>query len=110
MATSVNAGRKRAFCTTKTLKEEASMEWTINDFAAWAESKDIGSGHLSSTFSFKFDSINKTYEFSIVIFPKGKKKNTDGEDQIGLFLVSHDKVCNMMLFSGVQLNYRMLSI
>jgi hypothetical protein len=110
MATSVDTGRKRAFCTTKTLKEEASMEWTINDFAAWAESKDIGSRHLSSTFSFQFDSIKKTYNFSIAIYPRATKENSDFEDQIGLYLYSHDKVCNMMLFSGVQLSYRMLSI
>jgi hypothetical protein len=94
MATSVDTGRKRAFCTTKTLKEEASMEWTIEHFAAWAESKAVGSRHLSSKFPFQFDSIKKTYNFSIAIYPRGTKENSDFEDQIGLFLVSHEKVRN----------------
>jgi hypothetical protein len=94
MATSVNAGRKRAFCTTKTLKEEASMEWTIKDFADWAESKDIGSRHCSSKFLFQFDSIKKNYNFSIVIYPKGIIEN---QDQIGLYLISYDKVRNMTI-------------
>jgi hypothetical protein len=87
--------RNRAFCTTNTLKEEASMEWTIEHFATWAMSKDIGSCHFSSNFSFQFDKIKKNYNFNIGISPRGSKEKNKCEDNVGLFLISNNKVCKI---------------
>jgi hypothetical protein len=89
--TMVDTGRKRAFCTLKTHKEEATMEWIIDDFVAWAESKDVGSCHNSSTFRFHFTSIKKIYNFSINIYPRGNAKDDELEDQIGIFLTNNNK-------------------
>ena len=93
MTTSSEISRKRGYCTQKTLKEEATMEWTINDFEAWAESKPLGSSYNSSTFRFQFNSIKKNYNFNISIYPRGNEDNADLEDQIGVFLNSPNKVC-----------------
>ena len=105
-------GRKRAVCDTVNVVEDFTIEWNIQKFAAWAESKEPGYCFNSPNFRFYAPSLRKQLSFGIAVYPKGMVGGGGGtrssvendseirEDNLGIFLVNNSEVGRGSLCEG----------
>ena len=101
---SSEVGRKRAICETVTVDEDFSIEWVIQKFSSWAESKEQGYCFNSPNFRFYAPSLRRQLNFGLAVYPKGMEtssSNSGGgsdsssgnrEDSVGIFLVNNSEV------------------
>ena len=105
MSQNSSVGRKRAVCDTANVMDDFSIEWTIQKFAAWAESKDRGYCFNSPQFRFYSSSLKRQLNFGIAVYPKGLTSGSSSsassdsgatpenrEDNVGIFLVNNSEV------------------
>jgi hypothetical protein len=74
-----DVGRKRASAELMAEVEQFTIDWSIRNFIAWAESKEIGYCQNSPSFKFYSPNLRKTLSFTIGLYPKGLPSSGDSE-------------------------------
>jgi hypothetical protein len=68
------------------IRLDCHIDWKIDNFLSWADTKAAGYRKKSPVFTFDFPALKKSYVFQLVVQPKGAEGVFRDDDDVGVYL------------------------